>query len=274
MFAYSFCSADLMSLENCRLLFLTELFEIEKPGTQLTEQDIQLDPTASPAKRKPFFSPVLWKQESPGENLNLSWFYTISVSLTVCSLRLSSLFRPLCKKQKEKQWAVIHFHGTHYTPLAHIHVYCCTSLVLINCDYSVSFWTVAHQTHMCWQEPSVHAYGMYYCSQLWSHNRTEHELCAALKVVNCFAGQNKPECDFCKDNPRRKCKHCACCVCGGKNEPEKQLMCDECDRAYHLDCLNPPLTSVPPDDDWWVTSVKLSCVCGLSLIHISEPTRR
>ena len=45
-----------MSLENCRLLFLTELFEIEKPGTQLTEQDIQLDPTASPAKRKPFFS--------------------------------------------------------------------------------------------------------------------------------------------------------------------------------------------------------------------------
>lgn len=56
MFTYSFCSADLMSLENCRLLFLTELFEIEKPGSQLTEQDIQLDPTASPAKRKPFFS--------------------------------------------------------------------------------------------------------------------------------------------------------------------------------------------------------------------------
>ena len=55
MFTYSFCSADLMSLENCRLLFLTELFEIEKPGSQLTEQDIQLDPTASPAKRKPFF---------------------------------------------------------------------------------------------------------------------------------------------------------------------------------------------------------------------------
>ena len=47
--------ADLMPLENCRLLFLTELFDIEKPGTQLTEQDLQQDPSASPAKREFLF---------------------------------------------------------------------------------------------------------------------------------------------------------------------------------------------------------------------------
>ncbi|KAK7110903.1 E3 ubiquitin-protein ligase UHRF1-like [Littorina saxatilis] len=119
LYATVYLGADLAPLENCRLIFLTELFEIEKPGAQLTERDILLDPTASPAKR-----------------------------------------------------------------------------------------------------------------------------------------QNKPECDFCKDNPRRKCKHCACCVCGGKNDPEKQLMCDECDNAYHLECLNPPLTSVPDDDDWYCPECK------------------
>lgn len=60
----------------------------------------------------------------------------------------------------------------------------------------------------------------------------------------------KPDCDWCKDNPRRKCKHCACSVCGGKNDPDKQILCDECDMAYHLWCLSPPLDTVPDVDEW------------------------
>nr|KAG5688100.1 hypothetical protein BaRGS_031293 [Batillaria attramentaria] len=92
LYATVYIGADLMPLENCRLLFLTELFEVEKPGTQLTEQDLLLDPTASPAKRK--------------------------------------------------------------------------------------------------------------------------------------------------------------------HDPEKQLMCDECDQAYHLDCLNPPLTAIPDEDEWYCPSCK------------------
>ena len=60
----------------------------------------------------------------------------------------------------------------------------------------------------------------------------------------------KPDCDWCKDNPRRKCKHCACSVCGGKNDPDKQILCDECDMAYHLWCLSPPLETVPDVDEW------------------------
>lgn len=61
----------------------------------------------------------------------------------------------------------------------------------------------------------------------------------------------KPDCDWCKDNPRRKCKHCACSVCGGKENPDKQILCDECDMAYHLWCLSPPLSSVPDVDEWY-----------------------
>ncbi|XP_069815523.1 E3 ubiquitin-protein ligase UHRF1-like [Dendropsophus ebraccatus] len=63
--------------------------------------------------------------------------------------------------------------------------------------------------------------------------------------------QNGPECKHCKDNPRAKCRMCACHVCGGKQDPGKQLLCDECDMAFHMYCLDPPLTSLPQDDEDW-----------------------
>lgn len=74
-----------------------------------------------------------------------------------------------------------------------------------------------------------------------SENGGDEEVVARMK---------KPDCDWCKDNPRRKCKHCACSVCGGKNDPDKQILCDECDMAYHLWCLSPPLDTVPDVDEW------------------------
>ena len=72
------------------------------------------------------------------------------------------------------------------------------------------------------------------------------------------ARMKKPDCDWCKDNPRRKCKHCACCVCGGKESPEKQILCDECNMAYHLWCLAPKLETVPEED--WSVDYVLSCL--------------
>lgn len=65
-----------------------------------------------------------------------------------------------------------------------------------------------------------------------------------------ISGSNKAECAHCKDNPRRKCKQCACHVCGGKDDPDRQLMCDECDMAYHLACLDPPLEEIPDEEEW------------------------
>lgn len=66
----------------------------------------------------------------------------------------------------------------------------------------------------------------------------------------------KPDCDYCKDIPSRKCRHCACSVCGGKDNPDKQLLCDECDMAFHLWCLTPPLDEIPQDDDWYCSECK------------------
>uniref|UniRef100_A0AAQ5XAK5 E3 ubiquitin-protein ligase UHRF n=1 Tax=Amphiprion ocellaris TaxID=80972 RepID=A0AAQ5XAK5_AMPOC len=62
---------------------------------------------------------------------------------------------------------------------------------------------------------------------------------------------NGPECKHCKDDPNKKCHWCNCKICGIKQDPDKQLLCDECDMAYHTYCLNPPLTSIPEDEDWY-----------------------
>lgn len=63
-------------------------------------------------------------------------------------------------------------------------------------------------------------------------------------------GQSGPVCKACKDNPNKTCRVCACHICGGKQDPDKQLMCDECDMAFHIYCLNPPLSRIPDDEDW------------------------
>lgn len=62
---------------------------------------------------------------------------------------------------------------------------------------------------------------------------------------------NGPECKRCKDDPKKNCTWCNCHICGIKQDPDKQLLCDECDMAYHTYCLNPPLTSIPDDEDWY-----------------------
>lgn len=64
------------------------------------------------------------------------------------------------------------------------------------------------------------------------------------------SGKTAPNCPNCKDLPRRKCKECGCHKCGGKEDPEKQIMCDECDMAYHIYCLSPPLEAIPDTDEW------------------------
>ncbi|NWY44877.1 UHRF1 ligase, partial [Sylvia atricapilla] len=62
--------------------------------------------------------------------------------------------------------------------------------------------------------------------------------------------QSGPVCKACKDNPNKTCRVCACHICGGKQDPDKQLMCDECDMAFHIYCLKPPLSRIP-EEDWY-----------------------
>ena len=40
-----------------------------------------------------------------------------------------------------------------------------------------------------------------------------------------------------------------CEVCAGEGDEEKMLLCDSCPAAYHIYCLDPPLTRVP-EGDW------------------------
>ncbi|XP_033117513.1 E3 ubiquitin-protein ligase UHRF1-like [Anneissia japonica] len=77
------------------------------------------------------------------------------------------------------------------------------------------------------------------------------EVSVELEDASSVRRSNQPECNHCKDNPDRKCKQCACHNCGGKDDPDKQLMCDECDMAYHLYCLDPPLAELPDVEEWY-----------------------
>ncbi|XP_072457976.1 E3 ubiquitin-protein ligase UHRF1 isoform X2 [Notamacropus eugenii] len=70
-------------------------------------------------------------------------------------------------------------------------------------------------------------------------------------LENPLKRQSGPICKHCKDNPNKTCRMCACYVCGGKQDPDKQLMCDECDMAFHIYCLSPPLSRIPDDEDWY-----------------------
>lgn len=63
-------------------------------------------------------------------------------------------------------------------------------------------------------------------------------------------GKSGPSCQYCKDDENKPCRKCACHVCGGREAPEKQVLCDECDMAFHLYCLQPQLTCVPPEPEW------------------------
>ena len=63
-------------------------------------------------------------------------------------------------------------------------------------------------------------------------------------------------CYRCKDVDGRNCKKCGCAVCGGKNEWNKILLCDECDLGYHIGCLHPPLEVVPSVDYWYCPDCK------------------
>ncbi|XP_076019910.1 E3 ubiquitin-protein ligase UHRF2 [Genypterus blacodes] len=71
-----------------------------------------------------------------------------------------------------------------------------------------------------------------------------------------FKRKSGPECKHCKADPDAECRFCSCCVCGGKQDAHMQLLCDECNMAFHIYCLNPPLSNIPDDEDWYCPTCK------------------
>lgn len=53
-------------------------------------------------------------------------------------------------------------------------------------------------------------------------------------------------CKHCRDAMSGLCRMCACHMCGGKQDHNKQLMCGRCDMAFHIYCLRPPLPAACP----------------------------
>ncbi|KAK6904001.1 hypothetical protein I203_107513 [Kwoniella mangroviensis CBS 8507] len=49
-----------------------------------------------------------------------------------------------------------------------------------------------------------------------------------------------------------------CEICRYGHTAEKILLCDGCDRGFHTYCLDPPLSSVPANEEWFCTSCLLS----------------
>nr|XP_020666031.1 E3 ubiquitin-protein ligase UHRF2 isoform X2 [Pogona vitticeps] len=71
-----------------------------------------------------------------------------------------------------------------------------------------------------------------------------------------FRRKSGPECKHCRADPDKECRFCSCYLCGGKQDAHMQLLCDECNMAYHIYCLNPPLSKIPEDEDWYCPSCK------------------
>lgn len=65
------------------------------------------------------------------------------------------------------------------------------------------------------------------------------------------------KCTSCNDNPRKKCKDCSCATCGGKQNPDVIVLCDECDSGFHIQCLDPPLSEIPDTDHWYCPDCKV-----------------
>ncbi|KAL1409908.1 hypothetical protein Q8F55_003907 [Vanrija albida] len=59
------------------------------------------------------------------------------------------------------------------------------------------------------------------------------------------------------DGPTKYEKGEVCEICGLGNHASKILLCDGCDRGFHTYCLDPPLASVPANDEWFCTACLL-----------------
>lgn len=76
------------------------------------------------------------------------------------------------------------------------------------------------------------------------------ELAAEIADLPAEAIEKVEPCKKCHDNEAKKCKECGCSECGGKELPETQLFCEQCQYVTHMHCLDPPLEQIP-DGDWY-----------------------
>eukprot|EP01118_Nematostelium_gracile_P010570 TRINITY_DN365_c0_g1_i2.p1 TRINITY_DN365_c0_g1~~TRINITY_DN365_c0_g1_i2.p1 ORF type:complete len:846 (-),score=181.48 TRINITY_DN365_c0_g1_i2:4-2541(-) len=75
---------------------------------------------------------------------------------------------------------------------------------------------------------------------------TFHNGCVSVKKI-----QGNFTCENCvKYNSKE------CFICKGIEDEDKMLLCDSCDCGFHMECLDPPLSSVP-ETDWFCDTCHL-----------------
>ena len=65
-------------------------------------------------------------------------------------------------------------------------------------------------------------------------------------------------------NPALKYSHTLCEECGRGDSAAEMLLCDECDRGFHMFCLSPILVTIPPGD--WICPQCSQSTTGLGML--------
>jgi len=75
-----------------------------------------------------------------------------------------------------------------------------------------------------------------------------------------------------KDNPEaRFTDESTCERCKSTERSQQMILCDECDKGYHIDCLNPPLEEMPKDD-WHCSECNPRPLLGTVWIPLEDIT--
>ncbi|PKY23636.1 hypothetical protein RhiirB3_532355 [Rhizophagus irregularis] len=95
-------------------------------------------------------------------------------------------------------------------------------------------------------------------SQVSEHEISNHPIetksTSVMDDLNNFEQEEEYFCTLC-ENKKKKCKHCGCNICGGKDDDEHTIVCDECQYYFHFYCLSPQITELP-NEEWYCQDCK------------------
>ncbi|CAO3645542.1 unnamed protein product [Cunninghamella echinulata] len=86
----------------------------------------------------------------------------------------------------------------------------------------------------------------------WLEKQKERSTPISLNIKDNMTNDNNAEDDDDaeEDDNNSEDSNQNCEICQKDDKADELLLCDDCDRGYHMSCLSPPLTSIPPAE-WY-----------------------